>query len=154
MAWASQWPPSGRPVAAQWPPQWPPSGRPQIMEFLIKYALKKEKARVLCILFLKSKYSENHIICGRPLGGHWGGHWAATGRPLRGHCEVATYAIGIPKEYQWKHTITVGRGQLSECAGACREAPVLGSCTRQFTNSLLPHAKRDFLFFCTLYKAI
>ena len=46
----SQWPPSGRPVAAQWPPQWPPSGRPQIMVFRIKYAFKK-KARVLCIFF-------------------------------------------------------------------------------------------------------
>ena len=147
---AAQWPPSGRPVAAPVAAQWPPTNNGVSYQVRIK----KGKSTGAMYPFFKSKYSEYPIICGRPLGGHWGGHWAATGRPLGGHCEVATYAIGIPKEHQWKHTITVGRGQLSECAGACREVPVLGSCTRQFTNSLLPHAKRDFPFFCTLYEAI
>ena len=150
MAWTSQWPPSGRPVAAQWPPQWPPSGRPQIMVFLIKYALKKEKARVQCILYLNQNIQKTILF----VGGHWAATGAATGRPLGGHWAATVRWQLKPSEYQWKHTITEGRGQLSECAGACKEAPVLGSCTRQFTNSLLPHAKRDFPFFCTLYKAI
>ena len=41
--------------------------------------------RVLSLLII-IQAARNLIICGRPLGGHWGGHWVATGRPLGGHC--------------------------------------------------------------------
>ena len=92
----SQWPPSGRPVAAQWPPQWPPSGRPQILVFLIKYKLKKEKARVLCILFLNQNIQNTPLF----VGGHWAATGAATGRPLGGHWAATVRWQLPPSEYQ------------------------------------------------------
>ena len=80
-----QWPPSGRPVAAQWPPQWPPSGRPLKMGIRRVANIKEERRFIHSYSFLM-RHVTNNGFCGRPLGGHCGGHcgghWADTGRPM------------------------------------------------------------------------
>ena len=52
------------------------------------------------------KHKKNGRPLWRPLGGHCGGHWEATGRALGGHCdEVHWEALGghweAPRERNW-----------------------------------------------------